>query len=200
MRPGDPRRLRLAHLNALVYALLAVLVAAFWPELRWAARGLPLYLRGGFPPLVERERAAEAGRLAMRGESQRALALVAQAVAIDPNSFAFLQGEIERRAGNPQRALECYRRAIAIDPSDAPAYLRAAGLLREQGREAEARALLRDGIAYLSSQVHLYRPQPDPQVPEAFNRKAEEVYRSYDRSLRELRAAVHVAPARGPGA
>lgn len=174
-----------------VWALVLVLGVVYGPELRWAARALPLYATGRFPPLRERELAAEALRLAdEQGDVEGALALMEASEAIDPNAFPFLQAELERRAGRTEAALAHYARATAVDPSDTAAWLRRAGLLQEEGRQQEAIDVLSEGLEALTVDLRLYRPRLDPGVAERFNAKAEDAYRERLRGVAALRAAL----------
>lgn len=178
-------------------AAIAVWVAAlavallFAGELLWAARALPRYLGHEFPPLLERQYAAEALRLADEEQDlEGAVALMAASEAIDPNAFPFLFAELERRAGRDEAALGHYERATFVDPSDAAAWLRRAELLQERGRNDEARAVLLEGLAWFSENLLLFRPAPDPSVAPLYNAKAEKVYTDLQRAVAALRAAL----------
>lgn len=177
----------------MLWLLVAALSVVYASELRWAARGLPLYWSGGFPTQVERELAARARELAAAERYAEALAALEQAVRIDPNSFTLLHAMVLRGAGDDAGALERSGRALELDPASAQASLLMADLLRQQGRDDEAREVLRQGIATLSAEVHLYRPRLDRGVPEPFNRKAEEVYARKQRGLAALREALRQA-------
>ena len=186
MRFPDPARGALA-----VWALVLLLVVLFAGELRWAAGALPAYLGRGFPPLRERLYAAEALRVANEEQDlAAALALMEASEEIDPNAFPFLHAELERRAGHPEPALELYERANFVDPSDARAWLRRAELLQELGRADEARAVLREGLAWFTRNLRLFRPVPDPGVAPRYNAKAEKTYTELRDAVGRLQAAL----------
>lgn len=185
------RRISLAHLAGAVWAIVLVLGVVYAGELRWASRALPLYWSHRFPPLIEREYAAEALRVANEEQDlERALALMEASEAIDPNAFPFLYGELERRAGQREAALAHYERASFVDPSDAAAWLRRAEVLEALGRDEEARAVLREGLAWFAENLPLFRPQPNPDVDPRYNAKAEEAYAKLQRAVAALRAAL----------
>jgi len=110
--------------------------------------------------------------------------------AIDPNAFPLLHGELELRAGHPRAALRRYERATFVDPSDARAWLRRAELLAELGRPDEARAVLREGLAWFSRNLRLFRPVTDPGVDPRFNAKAAQAHEDLRRSVAALQAAL----------
>lgn len=179
MRFLDARRAAIA-----VWLLVGVLALVFGRELRWAAAALPAYLAHGFPPLAERQYAADALRVAQEAQDlEAALTLMEASEAIDPNAFPYLHAELERRAGRLEAALRHYERATFVDPSDVRGWLRRAELLEELGRRDEARAVLREGLAWFSANLRLFRPAPDPGVDPRYNAKAEQAHE-------DLRAAV----------
>ena len=139
--------------------------------------------------------AAEALRLAdEERDLEGALALMAASEAIDPNAFPALHAELERRAGRLDAALLQYERATFVDPFDARAWLRRAEVLQELGRRDEARAVLRSGLARLSENLLLFRPEPDPNVDPRYNAKAAQSYADLQRGVAALRAADLGAP------
>ena len=174
-----------------VWALVVVLCLVYAGELRWAASALPLYLSHQFPPLLERQHAAEALRLADQARDlEGALARMAAAEAIDPNAFPFLHAELERRAGRVDAALAHYERATFVDPSEVRAWLRHSELLAERGRRDEADQVLRAGLGWFSENLLLFQPVPDPAVPPPYNAKAERVYHDLQRGVALLRSAL----------
>ena len=185
------RRISVKRAAIAVWGLVLVLAVLFNGELRWAARALPLYLAHEFPPLKEREHAAEALRLANEEQDlEAALVEIAASEAIDPNAFPFLHAELERRAGRRDAALRHYERATFVDPFDAAAWLRRAELLRELGRPDESRQVLRQGLAWFSENLLLFHPVPDPSVAARYNAKAEKTYADLQRAVTTLRAAL----------
>ncbi len=185
------RRISVRHGAIAVWLAVLSLGALFAGELRWAARALPLYLRHEFPPLLERQYAAEALRLANEEQDlDGALALMAGSEAIDPNAFPFLYAELERRAGRDAAALAHLERATFVDPSDAAAWLRRAELLQALGRNDEARLVLREGLAWFAENLLLFRPAPDASVAPVYNAKSEKVYTDLQRAVAALRAAL----------
>ncbi|MGI9590633.1 MAG: tetratricopeptide repeat protein [Myxococcota bacterium] len=186
MRLPDPARGALA-----VWVLVLLLGVLFAGELRWAAGALPAYLGHGFPPLRERQYAAEALRLANEEQDlAAALALMEASAAIDPTAFPLLHAELERRAGRADAALALYERANFVDPSDARAWLGRAELLQELGRTDEARAVLREGLAWFSRNLRMFRPVPDPGVAPRYNAKAERTYTELRNGVGRLQAAL----------
>ncbi len=194
------RRTSLRSAAVAVWLLVLLLGVSFASELHWAIRALPLYLAHEFPPLRERQYAAEALRLASEEQDlEGALALMAASEAIDPNAFPFLHAELERRAGRFEAALLHYERATFADPSDAAAWLRRSELLQQRGRLDEAREVLRDGLSWFSENLLLFPPKPNPAVDPRYNAKAEKVYSDLQRAVTALRAAlVRVTRGQGP--
>ena len=175
-----------------VWALVVVLAVLFAGELFWAAGALPAYLGRGFPPLRERQYAAEALRLANEARDlDGALALMDASSAIDPNAFPLLHAELERRAGNDQSALVLYERATFVDPSDPRGWLGRAELLRELGREDEARIVLREGLAWFSRNLRMFAPVTDPAVAARYNAKAEQAHTDLREPVGLLQAALN---------
>jgi tetratricopeptide (TPR) repeat protein len=177
-----------------LYGLLALVALAYRADLTWAARALPVYAAGGFPRPLEIslfDRAARRLRAGTDPAGSRALLERSLSLAIDPLSPAILGlAESYRLEGSHERALEELQRYLEIDPSSLFAYLRAAQIYREQGREEERRRMLERGLAYFARYTAEYRPRTDETVERRFNQKAERVYRYYERALRSLRAEL----------
>ena len=181
-------RLKLWHLNVALYGLLAVLSVAHRAELRWAAHAFPVFVAGGFPPLLEASLYHEAvQRMRQGGDPNHTRALLERSLAIDPNTKAMIVlAESYGNSGDSERALEHWERYLELDPLYLHAYLQAAQMYRKEGREEERRRLLERGASHFRAQVGHYRPRPDPTVEAPFNQKASRVYDYHRRAIRAL--------------
>lgn len=96
------------------------------------------------------DEASKAGRLA---DAERTLAGLHPGYRGQSAYFAAL-GYLQEELGRPEPALEQYRRALEIDPLDDLSVERTVALLRQLGREAEARALIGRSFDLAQGQVN----------------------------------------------
>jgi tetratricopeptide (TPR) repeat protein len=183
---------RLLHVNVALWALIALLVWTYRPQIEWASRALPKLLAGEFEMQREVLLYYEAERLLIeQQDAPGARAALRRSIDIDPHSESvFFLGETYMMEGALAPALEAYRRYNGIDPSHLPTWLRMAEVLALQGRDDERRDVLRDGVDYFSRHVEQYRPQHDADVPGECNDKADAVYEHYRRALETLRGKL----------
>jgi tetratricopeptide (TPR) repeat protein len=178
--------------NLALYGVLAALVMLYGPQLRWAARELPAYLRGRIGSPAERRMAVEAGRLLReRRDLERARVLLERSAAIDPTGEAvYWLGEYHLAVGRRDEALARFVRYIELDPADVRSYLRAAAILELLDRPQEARETLEPGVGHFAADLERFRPRPDPTVAERFNAKAVATYEGHRAALDRLRTEL----------
>ncbi len=181
------RRIDVRHLNVGIYLTLGVIVLIYAPELGWAVRALPVYLRGDIPGPVERAMYQQAAKL----PAAEAIPLLRRSIEIDPNTEAvlILAKKLEE-AGQPEEAREHYERYIQIDPYAREAYVELAALLEKQGKREQAMHVLEQGARHFRSNFERFRPHEDPAAEARENDKARRVYAEYRESAQQLEAAV----------
>lgn len=130
MRPS-----KLFYTNLAVYAATATLALSYPAELRWAARGLSSYIRGGAPVLPEGQLFDQAAKGMKAGADAGWIrARLQRALEIDPHSMANVAlGEQYRRDGEPELALKHLARYLELDPYYLYPYLRIAEIHQAAG-------------------------------------------------------------------
>lgn len=186
------RRISLLGVNVALWVVIGFLIVLFHSELRWAARALPRSMRYQVTESRETDLRLDALKLVRSGaDPDRAIELLEQSIAIDPNSQAvYLLGEVRRARGELDAALVHYNDYLRIDPSFYQAYLRIAGILGQQGRYEEQRQTLERGVTYFERNTERYRPRIDDSVRGLYNDKALGVHGYYREGLAELRRAL----------
>lgn len=191
-------RVRLLHLNCLVWSLLLLLVLVFRDQLGWAWQALPAQLaRGSQPTQAQWALYVEAYDAWERdADADRALALLERSLGIETNADPLLlAAEIHAAEGRHERALERFRQLIEFDPAALDAYLGAAEVYRLTGRPAERLAVLRQGLDWFERHLDALTPRHDDTVWEEYNEKAREVHGAYERARRVLQANVDLLEA-----
>ena len=186
------RRIRLRHVNALLFAVIALLTVVYARELRWAAAELPGYLEGVFSETPERQLYLEAERILREGRDiDRALPLLEKSLDIDPRGEAgFWLGLYHEMSGDGERALEAYTRYLQTDPVLLQTYLQMAGIHQRQGRSKDARDALQRGLSYFEANAEHYRPFVDRTASPDHNDKARQAYARYRTAINTLREAL----------
>ncbi len=194
-------RVKLLHVNLLLYLAIVVLAAAYWSELRWAGKALPSYLEGSIGSPLERRLYVKARSLIDGNdwEKARAQELLDQSLAIDPNGEAgYWLAELLRESNRESEAIEQYERYLRIDPTPLEAYLELSALYERRGRPAEALRVLEAGRDYFEENAVSYRPVIDDDVDSRFNRKALERYEAYRLAAGVLRREIESIEVRVP--
>jgi tetratricopeptide (TPR) repeat protein len=177
------RRIPLAALNAVVYALIAGVLILYGSELRWALEAFPGYVDRAIPSPPERRLYSIASSLLDEGDLEGARGLLEESLAIDPNSnAAYWLADYYRRSGQEEAAVRQYRSYLDFDPTNVDAYLELAQLLRRTGQPEEARRVLEEGLEYYRGNAERYRPRPDEDVGDRYNEKAASVHEEYRRA------------------
>ena len=185
------RRIRLLHVNLVLFVAVLVLALVYRAELKWAWVALPGYLGGETSVLVEVTLELDGQERLKVGDLEGARERFEQSIAIEPHSTAvFGLGEVYRRQGNLNDALLQYVRYQRIDPTFLPVYFRIAEIYETQGKTVELRRILGQGADYFREHVEAYVPRIDDTVEEPFNFKAEALYDRYRESLRLLEAEL----------
>jgi tetratricopeptide (TPR) repeat protein len=186
------RRIDVRHVNLVLLVALVACVALFRDDLRWAAAELPRYLRGSIGRPVERGLCFRASKLIREGRDlERAREMLERSLAIDPHTDAvYWLAEYDLARDEPARALELLQSYLELDPTRVEAHLKAAELLRADGRDEEARELLERGLEYFVAMRPQLEPRPDPGVPMRFNDKAIGLYAYCGSAVERLRAAL----------
>ena len=172
-----------------LWAAVVGLLVAFPEPLWWAARALPLYVAGHFPKQRELDLVGRGTQLLRDAKTrERGVALIEQAIAIDPYTHRFQLAEAYRISGRTNEALAQYHRTLEVDPLTVEAYERISSMLARLGRTREAEAALDRGIAALEAAAPRYRAVQDPSVALAYNVKAVEAERRLVEGALELRS------------
>lgn len=186
------RRIRLLHVNLVLYGILLVVVVLFRGELAWAVRALPAEILRSAPPTHPQWELYHDAKYALEteGQARRAAQLLERAIEIEPLiDFQHLLGTAYLWERDFERALATFRRCHEMDPSYLPAYQRMAEILAAEGRDEERERLLQKGIEHFARGVERFAPRPDETVDERYNQKAHAVrerYREGERTLRRL--------------
>lgn len=189
------RRIPLAALNAVVYALIAALLVFYGSQLRWALESFPGYMKGRIPSPEERDLYGAASYLLDEGDLEGARVLLEKSIAIDPNSNAvYWLAEYYRRSGQEEAAARQFRSFLDFDPTNVDAYLELAQLLRRSGRPEEARKVLEEGLEYYRENGDRYRPHPDEDVGDRYNEKAVDAHEEYQRAASALAQELEQGP------
>ncbi len=194
-------RVKLLHVNLLLYLAIVVLATAYWSELRWAGAALPSYLEGSIRSPLERRLYVKARSLIDGNdwEQARAQEMLDQSLAIDPNGEAgYWLAELFRECNRESEAIEQYERYLRIDPTRLEAYLELSALYERRGRPAEALRVLEAGRDYFEENAVNYRPVIDDDVDSRFNTKALESYQTYRLAAGVLRREIESIEARVP--
>jgi tetratricopeptide (TPR) repeat protein len=181
------------HVNVVLYAVIACVVAIYWAPLRWAAAHLPRYVQGDVIPAPEEVRLwGEARRILLRGESiDDAEPLLRRSLAIDPNTEAvYWLGRYHFDKRRDAEALEQFARYLEIEPTHTDSYLKIAAIHVGRDETGLARRILERGIVSFVRQRERYLPVPDPDVADEFNEKSVRTHRGYDRSIATLRRVL----------
>ena len=192
-------KVKLLHVNLLLYLASVVLATAYWSELRWAAAALPSYLDGTIKSPVERRLYVKARSLIKGNEWEKARAqeMLDQSLAIDPNGEAgSWLAELFRESHRESETIEQYERYLRIDPTRLEAYLELSALYERRGRPAEALRVLGAGRVYFEENAVKYRPVIDDDVDSRFNAKALESYQTYRLAAGVLRREIESIEAR----
>jgi tetratricopeptide (TPR) repeat protein len=141
--------------------------------------------------------ARKAERLLEQGRDlSQARGLLERSLAAEPNGRVhLLLAEAHARAGDTQAALTHSLAAMRLYPMDARPCLKAASLLEGNGDREDGRRLLEDCLGRIERLERLYVPRPDPEAPDAHNRKARMLHEELESGARTLREAL-----RGPKA
>jgi len=195
------RRIRLAHVNAALFAAVALLALLYGRELRWAAAEFPGYLSGAFSDTPERLMYLEAEDILRSGHDiDRARPLLERSLEIDPRGEAgFWLGRYYEQSGDDERALAAYTRYLETDATLLPAWLSVAAIHRRAGRADDARRALLDGLAFFESHAERYRPFVDRSAPPDANDKARQTYARYRDAIVTLRDALASLTDESPG-
>ncbi len=180
------RRIRLVHVNLLIFAIVAVVGIAYSSDLAWGARALYLYSTGGFPTLEESDLRAEAYKLLQQrdGDLDRAHELLQASLAIEPYTDAnYMMGLLQLRRGQPEEAYRTFERYTEIDSLHLASWLARDNILRERGDHAERLRVLDEAIAHFEQAFERYQPRFDPEVADAFNQKAQQVHGAITRGM-----------------
>jgi tetratricopeptide (TPR) repeat protein len=189
------RRISLRHLNVVLYLSLGAIMMGYGPELGWAVRALPAYLRGDIPAPIERSMYLSAATL----PPAEAVPLLEQSIAIDPHTEAVhILAKKLKEAGKADAARKHYERYLEIDPFVREAYLELAALLEEQHEREEAARVLKRGVRHFRSHVDRFRPRADPSVEARYNDKARRVHAEYAESVKVLEAALQHLRTKSP--
>jgi tetratricopeptide (TPR) repeat protein len=192
-------KVKLLHVNLLLYLAIIVLATAYWSELRWAGAALPSYLDGTIPSPLERRLYVEARSLIDGNdwEKARAQEMLEQSLAIDPNGEAgYWLAELARERNHESEAIEQYERYLRIDPTRLEAYLELSALYERRGQPAGALPVLEAGRVYFEENAVKYRPVIDDDVDSRFNTKALESYENYRLAAGVLRREIESVEAR----
>jgi len=182
------RRIRLWHVNVLLFAAALALGWVYRGQLPRAYDGLNGYLDGNLVAPLESSLHVEAIGLLQRGvERDRARELLEQAVAIDPNSSTvYVLGDVLLMEGDLESALALHLRYNEIDPSFYPAYLSIASIYAAQNKPDAQREILERGVEHFRRELDNYRPREDATVSGHYNHKARAVYNYYREALAQL--------------
>ena len=192
-------RVKLLHVNLLLYLAIVVLATAYWSELRWAGAALPFYLEGSTRSPLERRLYVKARSLIDGNdwEKARAQEMLDQSLAIDPNGEAgYWLAELFRECHRESEAIEQYERYLRIDPTRLEAYLELSAPYERRAQPAEALRVLQAGRVYFEENAVNYRPVIDDDVDSRFNTKALESYETYRLAAGVLRREIESIEAR----
>ena len=182
------RRIRLWHVNVLLFAAALLLGSIYAGSLKRAYERLGGYLGGNAVVLLESSLYVEAIGLLHNGvERDRARELLERAIAIDPNgSSVYVLGDVLLMEGDVDGALALYLRYNEIDPSFYPAYLSIASIYSERNEPELRRELLERGEEHFRGEVDHHQPSRDTTVSSNFNHKARGLYNYYREALTQL--------------
>ena len=186
-------KVKLLHVNLLLYLAIVVLATATWSELRWAGAALPSYLEGAIPSPLERRLYVEARSLIDGNdwEKTRAQEMLDQSLAIDPNGEAgYWLAELLREWNRESEAIEQYERYLRIDPTRLEGYLELSALYERSDRSAEALRVLEAGRVYFEENAVKHWPVFDDDVDPRFNTKALESYENHRLAAGVLRREI----------
>ncbi|WP_295407037.1 tetratricopeptide repeat protein [uncultured Thiocystis sp.] len=152
-----------------------------WPLLDDPARTVRLEATRVLAPLAAQPMGAK-----LSGQLKAALEeyVAAQTVNADRPESNLNLGLIAAAAGEPEVAERAYQAALRLDPRFTPAYANLADLYRGQGRESEAEAQLRTGLAATPDNADLHHALGLTMV------RAKRL----DAALEELKRATELAP------
>ncbi len=152
-----------------------------WPLLTDPARTVRLEATRVLAPLATQTMGAD---LASQLDSALQEYVAAESVNADRPEANLNLGLIALTAGEPEVAERAYREALALDPRFIPAHANLADLYRGQGREAEAQAQLRAGLAV------------DPESADLHHALGLSLVRAkrLDAALSDLKRATELAP------
>lgn len=172
-------RLKLLHVNLLLYLAIVVLATTYWSELRWAGWAFSSYVEDRIKSSPERRLYFRARSL-VRGndwEKEQAQEMLEQSLAIDPYGEAgYWLAELFWESNLESEAIEQYERYLRIDPTRLEVYLHLSALYERRGRTAEALRVLQAGRDYFEENAVHYRPVVNDEVDSWYNDKAREIY------------------------
>jgi tetratricopeptide (TPR) repeat protein len=193
------RRISLTHVNVVLYAAIAVLLAAYAPEIWWAIREVPGYCSGSIRAPIERRLCVEAGeRIAAGRADDRTRSLLERSLAIDPHGDAVcLMGSYQFENDRYDRAERRFRTCLREDPGQIEAYFLLATILERTDRTDEAERVLREGLDHFEGSADRLEPRLDPYVDPACNARATELHEHYLASAERLRRRLGRADGTG---
>jgi tetratricopeptide (TPR) repeat protein len=179
---ADPdAQVRLAAVRFLELADLQTRVQLAWPLLTDPARTVRLEVARILAPLMTQTMSDD-----LLGQLTAALeeTVAAETQNADRPESNLNLGLLAAAAGEPEVAERAYRMALRLDPRFTPAHANLADLYRTQGRESEAQAQLRAGLAVAPDSADLHH---------ALGLSEVRVQR-LDAAITDLRRAAELAP------
>ena len=186
---SPPARRRLLVANVLVWGAVAILIVAYFPDLKWAQATLRVHLLGGqFDPPADRILLGQAiAQLKAGAAPADCIPMLEQAIEIDPNSAAWLVlGDCHLQMSQNEQAFDCYDRYRRIDSLALGAYRGIWQALNHQTDRERLLQILDEGIEAFEHRVQSYSPIADETVAGAFNQKARQVYEDLQSGLAAL--------------
>jgi len=186
------RRIKIFHINIVLYLLIVCVTILYWPQLQWAMNSLPGYLKGSIISPPERTLYRKAKRILQKGHAEaKAYSLLEQSLSIDPNSRAsYWLGHYYNKTHQYDKALLQYIKYVKMDPTMVEVYLQISSIFEKRNQLKKAQKALQKGLDYFIQNAHKYKPHHDDNVRSKYNKKATKVYDKYWSSVRTLRREI----------
>lgn len=188
-----PIRHKLFYANLIIYGAAFFLVLMFHRDLIWASRASRFYISNGSLDTHKDTMLLQEAMASLKADNiEKCRNLVNESMQINPYTQArILLGLCYLRQEDNDKMLECYNEHRRIEPSFIGSYIQMITVLETKQDFDTINQLLEEGIEHFRRQVRLYRPHPDPDVPEHFNIKASKIYNELRQSLKLLEDMQH---------